>query len=997
MKPVLVLLCIALAASAQELPDSKGKDFWFCFMPNYHNGGVTNASAQQRDSVFVFIAAEKATTVTLEFTPYDGRPPQRLVRRITDPQQMLIIGMSFWGVELLGVNGGGYTIQRQQRHTQRPVPYSFHLTSDEDVTVYAMCHADKTSDAFLVLPTDALGKDYFVMSYNADLYSSGFGGDYSSTPSQFAIVATEDSTLVEIARLTAPTVDGPATQIMLQRGEVYLVQSQTTSDSYDLTGSRVRSNRPIAVFGGHQRVRLPLGDRDREGGGYISSRDCLIEQLPSVNTWGRSMFLVPYPDPPGDLKRSKDRFRILAARDSTVVYRDSVPLVVLNAGQYYEGDLDQAATLNANRPILVAQFRRTSTPASWGYETYYLGDPFMMVVPPTEQFLSTYRFICPRIYEDSAITSLYSVPREVYKYHYVTIVAPDSAKATVQVDGQTVPQNLFRPIPKSNYVYAWYRLDAGVHSIRANAPIGIYVYGYGFADSYGYVGGMAYRRFDFDPPQIFSTTQCPPYRIAVYDTLPMDSRVDVVRVLEDSSRNVEWRIERKTLLPEDSVIVYVSLRDPYEDGVVTIFAEDAEQFVTVKRFELPGMTLRGISASATVERLPLRYTYRTATKRTWCFPLQYVNVGNSPQTVLRAESVRGSISNASLPAVVGRRDTLQLQVCYRADRTVTITDTLWLETPCGRYAAAIFTIEFVVDTIAPRVLRAEQPCPPAHTLTIMETGTTESGIAAIEVLDSANVTIELLGSGDGGYWLAEQQMLRVSQRDWRLDSWYRIRVIDSSGNSNTISGAFEGHTVMITNRDSLAPIQTFRAASNSFLCDTIELYNYGSYPKRFDKLVVRGIEFAPPPLYVPLVIAPGQRVRVPVCALLPPYRAGAENIYRDTLELSVGCFVRRMPVEITITEPSYSAESSCGVVVATPPAGNAPTLIRDGSSFELLLPSSGDWQLTLYATSGQLLWQTRITGTRARWDMERLPPGAYWLIGTSSTAMLQVPVLWTGQ
>lgn len=998
MKSVLLLLSIALALDAQELPDSKGKDFWFCYMPNYHNGGLDNSIARQRDSVFVFIAAEKPTTVTLEFAPYDGRLPQRLTQRITNPQQMLIIGMSFWGVELIGVNGGGYVVPQQRRHTQQPVPYSFHLTSDEDVTIYAMNHAEKTSDAFLVLPTDALGKDYLVMSYNADVYSTGLGRDFSSTPSQFAIVATEDSTLVEIVHLTAPTVDGPVNQVLLQRGEVYLVQSQTSSDYYDLTGTRVRSNRPIAMFGGHQRVRLPLGDRFRDRGAYISSRDCLIEQMPSVNTWGRSILLVPHADPPGDLMRSADRFRILAARDSTFVYRDSVLLVMLNAGQYYEADLNRAATLHANRPILVAQFRRTSTPASQGGdELYQLGDPFMMIIPPTEQFLSNYRFICPRIYEDSVITSSFSVPREVYKYHYVTIIAPDSFKATVRVDGQAVPQNRFQPIPKSKYVYAWYRLSAGVHSIRADAPIGIHVYGYGFADSYGYVGGMAYRRFDFDPPQIFSTAPCPPYRIAVYDTLPMDSRVDVVRILEDSSSNVEWRIERKTMLPEDSVIVYVNLRDPYEDGIVTVMAQDVEQFVTVKSFQLPGMTLRGMSANATVERLPLRFVYRTATKRTWCFPLEYINIGIFPQTVLRAQSARGILSNAPLPVVVGIADTLRLQMCYRAERTETIHDTLWLETPCGRYAAAIFTLEFIVDTVPPRVLRNEQPCPPVHTLTILELGTSESGIAAFDVLDSVNVTIEFLGVGDGGNWSPEQQWLRVSQRDWRLDSRYRISVTDSSGNSSTISGSFEGHTVMITNRDSLAPIQRFRAPSQSFLCDTIELYNYGSYPKRFDKLVIRGIEFAPPPSFLPLFLAPGQRVRVPVCALVPPYRAGAENIYRDTLELLFGCFARRMPVEISVTEPSYSAETSCGIVVGTPTTGANPTLIRDGSNFELLLPMSADWMVALYATSGQLLWHTRFSGARTRWDMDRQPPAAYWLVGTSSAITLRIPVLWTGQ
>ncbi len=998
MKLVVAVISLVLGAIAQELPDSKGRDFWFCFMPNYHNLGITNANAREQDSVFVFVAADKPTTVTLEFTPYDGRPPQQIVQRIEDPNHMLIIGMGFWGVELIGINGGGVMVQPQSRHTQRPVPCSFHLTSDEDVTVYALAHADKTSDAFLVLPTDALGKDYFIMSYNADPYRINGSYSYPSTPSQFAIVATDDSTMVEITRLTAPTVDGPVSQVQLQRGEVYLIQSQTSSDAYDLTGSRVRANRPIAVFGGHQRVRLPLSDRSRGGGTYISSRDCLIEQMPSVNTWGRSILLVPYPDPPGDQKRSTDRYRILAARDSTVVYRDSVPLVVLNEGQFYEGELKEAATLQANRPILVAQFRRTSSSNVQNpYDSYDLGDPFMIVLPPTEQFLSNYRVVCPRIYEDSAITSLYSVKREVYKYHSVTIIAPDSAKATVRVDGRIVPEHLFVPIPKSSYVYAWYRLDAGVHTISADVPIGIHIYGYGFADSYGYVGGMAFRRFDFDPPRIVGTTPCPPYRIVVYDSLPMDSRVDVVRVLEDSTSNVEWRIERNSMLPVDSVEVYVALRDPYEDGLVTVLAQDAEQFVTVKRFHLPGMTLRGISPDATVERLPLRFTYRTSTQRTWCFPVRLVNTGSFPQTVLRAFSAHGIVSDVILPAVLSRADTLYLNVCYRAEQSISIEDTLWIDTPCGRYTAATFTIEFVVDTLPPRVLRTQRPCPEVHILSISEPGLSESGIATFEVLDSVNVQVELLGDGENAYWIADELTLRISQRDWRLDSYYRLVVTDSSGNASIASGEFEGHTVMITNRDSLAPLQRFTGVSNSFLCDTIELYNFGTYPKRFDRITVRGIEFAPPPSFMPLVIPAGTRVRVPFCALLPPYRSEIENVYRDTVELTVGCYTRRMPVEISITMPSYTAESSCGVSISTPETARGQVMIRDGSGIDVYLPATADWKISLYASSGHLLWNTRADGSHVRIEMDRFPPGAYWIVGTCAEAFLRVPLLWTGQ
>lgn len=988
MRMLLVWCLMPLALIAQEVPDSKGRDFWFCFMPNYHNGGYDFPSRNQQDSIFIYVAAERPTAITLRYTPHDGRPEQVIQERIEDPQQMLTIKMSYYGVELKGITAGGRYFSIAERHTQRPVPFSFHLTSDEDVTVYALNHADKTSDAFLVLPTDALGKDYYIMSYNADVY----GAVGTNTPSQFAIVATEDSTVVEFVRLAAQTTDGPATRVMLQQGEVYLVQSVPDNDRFDLTGSRVKANKPIAVFGGHQRVRVPLGSRN-----IASSRDCLIEQMPPINTWGRSALLVNFPDPPDEMRLGPDRFRILAARDSTVIYMDSIPLRTLNAGQFYEGDLNAPHVIHANRPILVTAYRHTSSPTSVYNTDLLLGDPFMMVIPPPEQFQQGYRFICPLAYEDSAISPREVARVEVYKYHYVTIVAPDTALQDIELDGQTLPANIFRPIPKSRYYYALQRLNAGVHTVSARAPIGIYVFGYGFADSYGYVGGMSFRRYDFDPPTISALPPCPPYRLVVYDTLPGDSRVDVVRIIEDSTQNVAWRIERESMLPQDSVVVHLSVLDPYEDAVITLVAEDAEQFVTRKRVVIPGMTLRIATEGGVLSRPPMQYTYRSATQRSSCFTVPIVNAGIYPQTLLRAESRFGIVRGDQLPALVVAGDTVKLLVCYRTDQTQLIYDTLWFETPCGRYTAAIVNIEFIVDSLPPSIQRALQDCPPLHTLTFSEKGYTQTGIASITVLDSFNVVVRLENISEQVVNSAELQRLSIAQRDWRLDAWYHIEAIDSVGNKSTIEGTFEGHTVMIANRDSLYPQQQFLGPSSTFLCDTIELFNFGRYPKRFERVVQRGIEFSLPPSWMPIVIAPGERVRVPICALIPFYDARKQTVYHDTLVLTVGCYERRMPVTVTVLSTEYRAHSSCGVEVGAGQRAETPQLLTEGSDLIVTLPYTTDGTITLYSTAGRCLHTDRFNGAVASLGLMHLPAGAYWVIIHTATAIYRLPLLWHGQ
>lgn len=160
----------------------------------------------------------------------------------------------------------------------------------------------------------------------------------------------------------------------------------------------------------------------------------------------------------------------MAANDSTRWTLDGVPQQMLSARKPVELSLMQAQYIVASGPILVAQYEHSSNVGS-----RLLGDPFMMVIPPPEQFDSLYSFQC--------------VINDEFKEHYANVVIPTNATRSLQIDGKTV-RATFLPISGTRFSYAQIKLTAGSHFARADSTFGLYVYGYGVANSYGYPGGM---------------------------------------------------------------------------------------------------------------------------------------------------------------------------------------------------------------------------------------------------------------------------------------------------------------------------------------------------------------------------------------------------------------------------------------------------------------------------------------------------------------------------
>lgn len=486
----LVLSCLAtFHLDARPVKDSKGTDFWLAFLPNAHTQSV--------GTLIVYVTSETPTTGVIHYV--NKRNMNVDVRfTISAANSEYRLSVPYQDLELDSYEYNA----RTQNDAERAVPYTMHITSAQEVTVYAEAREETSTDAWLVLPTDVLGTDHYVMSYPSN-GSYGFIGPFRSGiveqyPSQFCVIATQNNTRVTITNAVGRSAMGAWTQrtVTLQAGQVYLVQAYLDRSNLndDLTGSRVTSSKPVAVISGVLRTELPRLDPN------LASRDCLIEQMPPVSTWGLSSVVVP-PLPARDqfLLNANDGplYRILAAEAGTVVTINGVVTDTLGQGQFYEGLLSTVKVIAATKPILVASYLRTSRRrGSGGSQPSLSGDPSMFIDPPTEQFLPSYTVI--NIEPD--------LNRPYYTQHVLTVILPTADSTSLSIDGSVRTLNSV-PIVGTAYSYAHLSVGRGPHTVSCAGPFGIYVYGYGVAESYGYIGGMAFERL-----------RIPHARLVVHDT-----------------------------------------------------------------------------------------------------------------------------------------------------------------------------------------------------------------------------------------------------------------------------------------------------------------------------------------------------------------------------------------------------------------------------------------------------------------------------------------------
>ena len=313
-------------------------------------------------------------------------------------------------------------------------------------------------EATEILPHSRLADDYLVTCYREAGIVTG--------PTSLVIAATEDASGITVTP-QAPTLGGqPAGvpfSVTLETGEIYQIQSDG-----DLTGTRVQSadGKNIAVFG---------GTRQSVVGSCGSADNHLWEQTLPYAEWNDLYYFVPMRLSAGDV------VRILAREDETTIFFGCEEITTLDAGEFYDAVLDEAAVIRGTEDIAVAQFAKSQQCAG-----VPLGDPTMIQLRSPE--LQTNR--CVWRAAESAENSQSQITD-----HYINLILKTADAGDFVLDGAVISP-VFMPFADDpSMSYAQYEVTAGDHDLSANFPFIILRFGFGDFDAYGKSGPYTQNQF----------------------------------------------------------------------------------------------------------------------------------------------------------------------------------------------------------------------------------------------------------------------------------------------------------------------------------------------------------------------------------------------------------------------------------------------------------------------------------------------------------------------
>ncbi|NLR59502.1 T9SS type B sorting domain-containing protein [Chitinophaga polysaccharea] len=358
------------------------------------------------------------------------------------------------------------------------------IESDVPIVAYAHIYGSASSGATMLLPVGTYGYEYATMSsrqnYSTDTYS------------WFYVIADYDNTKVEITP-SVPTLAGkPANTtftVTLNKGEVYQVLGAMMpgggSEGYDLSGSRIRSviNEdgkcyPMAVFSGSSRTGIGCG------GSTGSSGDNLIQQNFPSQAWGKKYLTAPTSNSSGASSFMTNIYRVLVKDPATQVKVNGMVLTGLINNRFYQFESNTADNIEANQPIMVAQYMSSSGGCT---NTDGDGDPEMIYLSPVEQGIKK--------------VGLYRNTQEAIDINYLTLIIPTAGVSSLLIDGSATFDHTYPHPNATGYTVVVKRWPAAPAqcNVSSDSAFTAITYGLGSVESYGYNAGTLVKNLNILP------------------------------------------------------------------------------------------------------------------------------------------------------------------------------------------------------------------------------------------------------------------------------------------------------------------------------------------------------------------------------------------------------------------------------------------------------------------------------------------------------------------
>jgi hypothetical protein len=290
-------------------------------------------------------------------------------------------------------------------------------------------------DNFVAVSEDKAGTEFRVLTYKHYYYDEN---SVVRLVPQLAVAAFYSGTQVKITP-TEKTFNGSPKDstltFMLDSGECIFLQSEWVKGNLrDLSGSKITSNFPVAVFSGHPGANVPYDIS-------FSGEQFLTESMPPISTLGKGyVFQLSIPRTISDTNLidfypGSELVRALAVKNNTQLSLNGKPWgLPLQEGQYLDSLLNGTVLVTANEPILVGDYSHSEY---WGGDSS-AGAAFLATLPSLESRCTDQTFY---VRPDTFLDCL------VFTAQYVQVVVERSNKANVQMDGILIPDTLFTDVP----------------------------------------------------------------------------------------------------------------------------------------------------------------------------------------------------------------------------------------------------------------------------------------------------------------------------------------------------------------------------------------------------------------------------------------------------------------------------------------------------------------------------------------------------------------------
>ncbi|XP_072046734.1 uncharacterized protein [Amphiura filiformis] len=258
-------------------------------------------------------------------------------------------------------NASYHTIDRDH-HVDITLPFEFRLNLGDGKQNVTGIIRSSGMVAVHVIDTGFIESDIFTVYSSSRLGNVYYVATYTPQTSFFCVSALYPDTVVSVKKT-------------LQENNIFHLKQYESyrfdgSNGEDLSGTRIESNKPVAVIAGGETA---IGEN-----AWVGNSDGALEQLPPVSSWGHTYVLAPFL-----LSDLGYFFRVYAGTMLTTLSISDNDTVTILPEDFYEGTSNEVLTLLSDQPVMVSQY--ITGAGSQHFES-------MIIIPPATSYTSNVTF-----------------------------------------------------------------------------------------------------------------------------------------------------------------------------------------------------------------------------------------------------------------------------------------------------------------------------------------------------------------------------------------------------------------------------------------------------------------------------------------------------------------------------------------------------------------------------------------------------------------------------